>query len=85
MKSDQKAGIVSTAVGAAAGVASAYLDSFPISVGAAVSGYVLVFFVCKWLDNQKKAKWILSNSMPSFFLIWILVWIISFNLFKPTG
>lgn len=80
MKADQKVGIVSTAAGAAVGAASAYSGSALFSIGAAVAGYVAVLFICKWLDDQKKTKWVLSNSMPSFFLIWIFVWILAFNL-----
>jgi len=80
MKTDQKVGMISTALGAAAGVASAYSSSALISVIVAVAGFVATVFLARHLDSQKKIKWILSNGMPSFFLVWIFAWILTFNL-----
>ena len=80
MKTEQKIGIASTAIGAAAGAVSAFLGSEMLAIGAGAAGYAATFFLSKTFDDSKKIKWVLTNSMPSFLLVWLMSWIIVFNV-----
>lgn len=80
MKPEQKIGMTSTAIGVAAGVVSALLGSEMLAIGTGAAGYAAAFFLSRTFDENKKLKWIVTNSLPSFFLVWLTSWIIAFNV-----
>jgi len=80
MKPEQKIGMASTAIGAAAGTAAAFLGTGMLGLGVGIAGYAATFLLSKTFDDSKKTKWVLLNSLPSFFLVWLVSWIIVFNV-----
>lgn len=78
MKLEQKIAIIYTLVGIAAGFISNFFSKF---------GYIsLVLYLIslpilvRFGERKKKFLWLFYNSFATFILIWLLVWIILFNL-----
>jgi len=84
MKVDQVVVIVYLFLGIALGIFSYYLnkslDSLPIAFLAPVAIYAVTILPLIKTVKQKKRNWLLKNSGITFFLIWIIVWIIAYNI-----
>jgi hypothetical protein len=80
VKPEQKVGIASTAYGAAMGIFSAWVGTLAIAGLVPIAGYVGLVFAMKRMESEKKAKWIVGQGVLSFLLVWVVVWILVFNM-----
>ncbi|HLC39266.1 MAG TPA: hypothetical protein VJJ76_00090 [archaeon] len=84
MKIDQVVVLVYLLFGIVLGVASNYfnktLGSLLLAFVAPVGLYLVTVFPLIHLVKQKQRKWLIQNSIITFFLIWLIVWIILHNM-----
>ncbi|TAL47909.1 hypothetical protein EPN87_01885 [archaeon] len=79
MKTEQKINLVYAALGAGAGAISNSVTTL-IAFGAAIAIFAASFAVMKRYVRTRKNSWLLSNSLASYLLTWLSVWILMFNL-----
>lgn len=80
MKPEQKMGMIFSAFGLAMGVLSAQIGPGFLSYVAPVAAYAAMLFLAGRLFKEKKAKWLLTHSIMSFLLVWVVSWVIFFNI-----
>jgi membrane associated rhomboid family serine protease len=80
MNLEQKLTIIYTFLGIAAGFLSAILSSMLYSIISAAAIYLVSFIFLVRFLRHKKTIWLISNSLVAFALIWLVTWILVFNL-----
>ena len=78
MKIEQKVNLLYAVMGILVGLASKIFQSW-LEIAVALAVYAVSFVLVRKLVRTK-TKWIISNSAASFFLMWLVVWIILVNL-----
>jgi uncharacterized membrane protein (DUF485 family) len=79
MKPEQFLGIISAVVGVAMGMLSVILANIYISVSVSVVAYGGAIFLFTRMMSEKKIKWIVTHSVGTFVLTWLVSWIFLFN------
>lgn len=67
-------------LGLAAGIISNYVSNIFITIGIGAAIYVVTFAVLANKVKSKKLKWLIANTLGTFILVWLVVWIFIFNL-----
>lgn len=80
MKPEQKMAIVFSVLGVAMGALSSFLGMLAVSIVVPIAAYIAMVFAAGKMESGKKMKWVVTHSLPSFVLVWIIVWIFVFNL-----
>lgn len=80
MKPEQKFAIIFTVFGAAMGAFSTYIGILALSFAVPIVGYIAMLFLMRRIETSKKMKWIVTNSIMSFLLVWLVSWIFIFNI-----
>lgn len=80
MKPEQKSAIIFTIFGAAMGAFSTYIGILVLSFAVPIAGYIAMLFLMSRIETSKKMKWIVTNSIMSFLLVWLVSWIFIFNI-----
>lgn len=79
MKPEQKMGIIFSILGIAMGAASSVVGILYASFAIPVAAYVGAVFLASRMEKEKKIKWIVTHSVGTFFLTWIVSWIFILN------
>ncbi len=67
-------------LGVGMGILSIYLGTM-LAVGIGVVLYLGSFFIARqFVDKGKKFSWYVLNTLLTFVLVWLVVWIFLFNL-----
>lgn len=77
---EQKLAVLFFILGVVAGFASNYLANLLFSLAAGVAIYAASFSVLAGKIKSKKTKWLVTNSLVTFVLVWLVVWIFLFNM-----
>lgn len=79
MKPEQKMGTISFALGVAMGFFSYQVGGGPVAWLVPIAVYVGSVFGLKKVFTEKKPKWIVTNSILTFLLVWVVSWIFILN------
>lgn len=66
-------------LGIAAGYVSNLIQNRTIAILSAFLIYMVSYIVLVILVRHKKKHWLVSNSLITFILVWLVVWIFLFN------
>jgi hypothetical protein len=77
MKIERKMSIISVIFGALVGFICGVFPFYPLALG--ILSYVAMVFLAFYLLKGRKIDWYLSNTWL-YFVIWILVWTILYNV-----
>jgi len=84
MKVDQIIAAAYLILGAVFGIVSNYFDkvvgSFILAMILPVAVYAFSLYPLFTLVKLKKKKWLVQNSIITFFLVWFVVWIVVYNM-----
>lgn len=83
MKPEQKMGIIFSAFGVAMGFLSSQVGPGFLTYTVPAVAYAAMLFLVGKLFKEKKGKWLLTQSIASFLLSWIVSWVILFNVGGP--
>ena len=70
-------------LGTAAGYISSMVEGSLIAVVAAFLVYTVSYAVLVKMVTYKKRSWLVGNTIITFILVWLVVWIFLFNTVKP--
>lgn len=80
MKLDQTITLIYTVVGVLSGFISSYFHNLLLAVVIPLIIYVISLVPLLNSVKQKKKFWLFYNSFITFALVWMMVWILIFNL-----
>ena len=80
MKPEQRVGIIFSVFGVAMGLLSNFIGVLLLAFVIPIAGYVGMVFAISKMDKTKNLKWILTKSVMSFVLLWMVVWIFVYNM-----
>jgi len=80
MKIERLVIILFTIAGVVGGIASDLLADLILSAAIPLVVYVALLTVMLKFFEKKKRKWLIYNSLTTFILIWLVVWILLYNL-----
>ena len=70
-------------LGIVAGYISNMVESRLVAVAAAFLVYIVSYVVLVKMVTYKKKGWLVGNTLITFILVWLVVWIFLFNTVKP--
>jgi len=79
MKIERVVIIVFSILGAIAGIVSNYLTDLIFSVPVSAIVYFIPYLAMSKLFKGKKRKWFIQNSVITFILVWLVVWIFLYS------
>ena len=79
MDTDRKLTLVYFVLGIAAALAMLYVDTF-IGVAIAVAVYAIFSLLIKKFIEVKKLSVFITTTAVTFFLVWLMVWILIYNM-----
>jgi hypothetical protein len=80
MKLEKNIVIIYTFLGLIAGILSNYINPFEFAILVSVVIYLIpTIFLIKRVKS-KRIKWLISNSLVTFLLVWFVVWIFLNNI-----
>lgn len=81
MKKEQSATVLYTILGCVVGYLSLFVDSFILILTLVLTIYfITVLPVSKKITVDKLAKWLFSNTFVTYFLVWLIVYILLSNV-----
>ncbi len=80
MKIERLVIILFAALGSVGGIASNLFADLIFSVVVPLVGYVGMLLATLRYGWRKKKKWLIQNSLITFILMWLVVWILLYNL-----
>lgn len=80
MNLEQKLISIFSLLGIVSGFISNYFRIFSLSLILPLVIYCLVFLILTKFIKEKKIKWMITNSLITFILVWLVVWIFLFNI-----
>jgi len=82
MRIEQKIVAVYSVVGLVCGVLSNYLTALNLTFAllVPVAGYFATLLPLVRIVKERKFRMLLSNSLITFFLLWIMIWVFLYNL-----
>ncbi len=84
MKPENTAYILYIVIGALVGIASLYLPNPLFSLAlAVVLFFATSFSISKITKEKRELRWLITNGGWLYFFVWLLSWIILFNLLPP--
>jgi uncharacterized PurR-regulated membrane protein YhhQ (DUF165 family) len=82
MKLEKKMTIIFSCLGILSGFVSNFFTDFTFSISLPLLIYFVIQFFMTRIYKYKKIRNIIYTSFMSFVLVWLLTWIILFNLYK---
>ena len=81
MKKEQSVTVLYTILGCVVGYLSLFVDSFLLTLVLIFAVYfITVLPVSKKVTVDKLAKWLFSNTFITYFLVWLIVYILLSNV-----
>ncbi len=79
MKLEQILTLAYSGLGLISGFISNYLKSITLGLGVPIAIYIISYIILMKLVSYKKKSWLTANSLITFILVWLVVWIFLFN------
>lgn len=81
MKKEQKLVMIYTVLGVLCGLLSNYMvSSLPFALMLPAVIYFVSLFLLMKISKESKLKMVISNTLITFFAVWITVWVFLYNL-----
>lgn len=79
MKLEQILALAYLVLGVASGFISNFLGNITLGLAVPLVIYAISFGILVKLISYKKKNWLVVNSLITFILVWLVVWIFLFN------